>query len=137
MGQLPRRLAALPVAWVMAFRPNQGSPAAVEAKHVLLEAGAEFISLGPLDREAVADVAADVLGAEPDEQLLEKAERVHGSPFLLVEFLRGLQDEGIVSVASGRATLLEDRVPNLVAHSIHRRLSRVPPEADRAATRAA
>jgi hypothetical protein len=89
MRQLPQRLASLPVAWVMAFRPNQGLPAAVEAKQELLKAGAEFISLGPLDRAAVADVAADVLGAEPDAQLLEKAERVHGSPFLLVEFFRG------------------------------------------------
>ncbi len=135
--QLPQRLASLPVAWVMAFRPNQGHPAAVEAKLELLKAGGEFISLGPLDREAVADVAADVLGAEPDEQLLERAERVHGSPFLLVEFFRGLQDEGIVSVASGRATLLDDRVPNRVTDSIHRRLSRMSPEAERVATVAA
>jgi DNA-binding CsgD family transcriptional regulator len=137
MRRLPKRLASLPVAWVMAFRPDQGPPAAVEAKQELLEAGAEFISLGPLDREAVADVAADVLGAEPDEQLLEKAERVHGSPFLLVEFFRGLQDEGIVSVASGRATLLDDRVPHRVTDGIQRRLSRMSPEAERVATVAA
>ena len=137
MRQLPQRLASLPVAWVLAFRPNQGPPAALEAKQELLEAGAEFISLGPLDREAVADVAADVLGAEPDEQLLEMAERVHGSPFLLVEFFRGLQDEGIVSVASGRATLLDDRVPHRVTDSIQRRLSKMSPEAERVATVAA
>ncbi|MDX6490997.1 MAG: hypothetical protein QOD43_1242 [Gaiellaceae bacterium] len=137
MRQLPQRLASLPVAWVMAFRPNQGPPAAVEAKQELLDAGAEFISLGPLDREAVADVAADVLGAQPDEQLLERAQRVHGSPFLLVEFLRGLQDEGIVSSVSGRATLLDDRVPHRVTDSIQRRLSRMSPEAERVATVAA
>src|SRR4029079_6131990 len=137
MRQLPQRLASLPVAWVMAFRPNQGPPAAVEAKQQLLDAGAEFISLGPLDREAVADVAADVLGAQPDEQLLEKAQRVHGSPFLLVEFLRGLQDEAIVSLVGGRATLLDDRVPHRVTDSIQRRLSRMSPEAERVATVAA
>jgi AAA ATPase domain len=137
MRQLPQRLASLPVAWILAFRPNQGRPAAMEAKQELLEAGAEFISLGPLDREAVADVAADVLGAAPDEQLLEKAERVHGSPFLLVEFLRGLQDEGIVSVTSGRATLLDDRVPHRITDSIQRRLSKMSPEAERVAIVAA
>src|SRR4029079_13498350 len=78
MRQLPQRLASLPVAWGMGFRPNQGPPAAVAAKQQLLDAGAEFISLGPLDREAVADVAADVLGAQPDERLLGKAQRGTG-----------------------------------------------------------
>src|SRR5260370_26045712 len=32
MRQLPQRLASLPVAWVIAFRPNQGAPAALGAK---------------------------------------------------------------------------------------------------------
>src|SRR5258708_36566652 len=82
MRQLPQRLASLPVAWVMAFRPNQGSPAALEAKQELLKAGAEFISLGPLDREAVADVAARGLGAEPGGQRLGRGGRVRGRPVL-------------------------------------------------------
>ena len=137
MRQLPHRLASLPVAWVMAFRPNQGIPAVVDAKNVLLDAGAEFISLGPLDRGAVAQLAADILGAEPDHELLEKAERVHGSPFLLAEFFRGLQDEGLVASKSGRATLLADRVPHRISDSVHGRLSRMSPAAERVATLAA
>jgi DNA-binding CsgD family transcriptional regulator len=137
LRQLPERLACLPVAWVIAFRPNQGLPSVVDAKNELLYAGAEFISLGPLEGEAVAQLAADLLGAPPDEKLLEKAEWVHGSPFLLVEFFRGLQSEGMVAVTSGRATLVGDGLPRRVGDSIQRRLSRLSPEAEHVATLAA
>jgi predicted ATPase len=105
MRQLPQRLASLPVGWVMAFRPNQGLPEVQSAKDQLEDAGAETIRLGPLGRKAVAEIARDVLGAEPDEELLHKAELVQGNPFLLIEFFRGLQDEHIVMVDSGRAKL--------------------------------
>jgi DNA-binding CsgD family transcriptional regulator len=134
MRQLPQRLASLPVGWVMAFRPNQGLPPVQSAKDELEEAGAEMIRLGPLRREAVAEIAADVLGAEPDEELLQKAEQVQGNPFLLIEFFRGLQDERIVTVESGRARLLEDRLPRRVSDSMRGRLLRMSPTADRVAT---
>ena len=95
----------------MAFRPDQGPHQVQLAKIELIESGAELIRLGPLDRDAVAQVATDVLGAEADEELLQKAARVQGNPFLLVEFFRGLQDDRLVSLDSGRATLVEDRLP--------------------------
>jgi DNA-binding NarL/FixJ family response regulator len=137
LRQLPQGLASFPVAWVLAFRPNQGVQALVDAKNELLDAGAEFISLGPLDRSAASEMAVDILGAEPDDEILEKAERVHGSPFLLTEFFRGLQDEGLVTIKSGQATLLVDRLPRRISDSVHSRLSRMSPVAERVATLAA
>ncbi len=134
MRQLPQRLASLPVAWVMTFRPGQGLPQVQSAKEQLEGAGAEVVRLGPLPREAIAKVAADVLGAEPDEELLEKAGRVQGNPFLLVEFFRGLQDDGIVAVESSQAKLLEDRLPRRVSDNMRSRLLRMSPAADRVAT---
>ena len=134
MRQLPQRLASLPVGWVMAFRPNQGLPPVQSARDQLEDAGAEMIRLGPLRRPAVAQIAADVLGAEPDEELLDKAERVQGNPFLLMEFFRGLLDERIVTVESGRAKLLEDRLPRRVSDNMRGRLLRMSPTADRLAT---
>jgi predicted ATPase len=134
MRQLPQRLASLPVGWVMAFRPNQGFLQVQSAKDQLQEAGAEVIRLGPLRRKAVAEIAADVLGAEPDGELLRKAELVRGNPFLLIEFLRGLQDEHIVAVESGRARLLENRLPRRVSDNMRGRLLRMSPTADRLAT---
>jgi DNA-binding CsgD family transcriptional regulator len=134
MRQLPQRLASLPVGWVLAFRPNQGLPPVQGAKDQLEDAGAEIIRLGPLRREAVAQIATDVLGAEPDDELLQKAERVKGNPFLLMEFFRGLQDERIVTVESGRARLLQDRLPRRVSDNMRGRLLRMSPTADRVAT---
>ena len=134
MRQLPRRLASLPVAWVMAFRPDQGLPQVQGAKDQLESAGATMIRLGPLGRDAVAEIALDVLGAPPDDQLLSQVERAQGNPFLLVEFFRGLQDEGIVTIESGKATLLEERVPRRVSDDMRGRLLRMSPVADRVAT---
>ncbi len=108
---LPKRLASVPVGWVIASRPKQGIPQVQDAKDRLEHAGAQMIRLGPLTREAVAEIALDLLGAEPDDELLDKAEQVHGNPFLLIEFFHGLQDDGIVTIESGKAKLLEDRLP--------------------------
>ncbi len=132
--QLPLRLSSLPVAWVIAFRPGQGLPQMQEAKAELIGSGAELIRLGPLNREAVAQVATDVLGAEADEELLRKVDRVQGNPFLLVEFFRGLQDDLLVAVDSGRATLVEDRLPHRVSDGMRGRLARMPPTSERVAT---
>ena len=134
MRQLPLRLSSLPVAWVMAFRPGQGLHQMQHAKAELIESGAELIRLAPLNREAVGQDAINVLGAEADDELLQKADRVQGNPFLLVEFFRGLQDDLLVSLDSGRATLAEDRLPHRVSDSMRGRLARMSPAAERAAT---
>ena len=124
----------MPVVWVMTFRPNQGLPEIQQAKAALIESGAEHIRLGPLEREAVAQVAADILGVEADDELLSRAARVQGNPFLLVEFFRGLLDDHLVSFDSGRASLVEDRLPRRVGVSMRRRLSLMDPTSERVAT---
>ncbi|HEV3101324.1 MAG TPA: LuxR C-terminal-related transcriptional regulator [Candidatus Dormibacteraeota bacterium] len=137
MRTLPQRLASVPVAWIMAFRPDQGLPEVLSAKDYLVEAGAEVVLLDPLAANAVSQLAADILRAQPDEKLLQKAEMMRGNPFLLVEFFRGLQEDGIVAVEAGRTRLIDDRVPRRVSDSIERRLSRMPSDAHRVATLAA
>ena len=134
MRQLPLRLSSLPVAWVMAYRPSQGLHQMQQAKAELIESGAELIQLRPLSREAVAQVATDVLGVDADEELLQKADRVQGNPFLLVEFFRGLQDDRLVSLDSGRATLVEDRLPRRVSDGMRGRLAHMSSASERAAT---
>jgi len=86
---LPSRLAALPIAWMLAGRPDQGSARLRSAVDYLVESGAERIVLGPLDPAAVAQVAVDVMRAEPDRALLELVQDARGSPFLLMELLTG------------------------------------------------
>jgi DNA-binding CsgD family transcriptional regulator len=119
---LPARLAALPIAWVIAFRPAQGSSQLLSAVDYLEQAGAEKLVLGPLDDAAVAQVAVDVMQAEPDDALLELVKRVHGSPFFLMELLSGLRDERLVRVEDGQAELIEGRLPRRVRDSMRERL---------------
>jgi len=70
---------------------------------------------------------------EPDPGLLELAGRAHGSPFLLVELLRGLQEDALVRTDCGHATLVEARLPARVTESMRERLSRLPESARQAA----
>jgi DNA-binding CsgD family transcriptional regulator len=134
---LPVRLADLPVAWVLAFRPGQGSPQLLSAIDHLHHSGAERIVLGPLDDAAVAQVAEDVMDAEPDDALLHLAKGARGSPFVLSELLSGLRDEDLIRVVAGQAELVEARMPRRVAVTMRERLRSVSAPAREAATVAA
>jgi predicted ATPase len=134
LRQLRPRLVSLPVAWMLAFRPNQGAAPVQRTKSELIERGAGHIKLGPLNRDAVALVVADVLGAQPDEELLNRTERMKGNPFLLVEFLRGLQDDSVLKYDSGRATLVAGDRPGRLSEGIRGRLARLSSVSARVAT---
>jgi DNA-binding CsgD family transcriptional regulator len=134
---LPVRLADLPVAWILAFRPNQGSAQVMSAIEHLDHSGAERIVLGPLDDAAVAQLAEDVIDAEPDDALLDLVKGAHGSPFVLTELLSGLRDEDLIRVVAGRAKLVEARLPRRVAFTMRERLRSLSASAREAATIAA
>jgi DNA-binding CsgD family transcriptional regulator len=131
---LPARLATVPIGWVVALRPGQGSPQLRGALGFLEGLGATKVALGPLDQAGVAQMAADVLGAEPDSELLKMLERAAGSPFLLVELLGGLREEDLVRIDCGRAELVEWRLPHRVSQSMRLRLERMSDSARQVAT---
>jgi hypothetical protein len=122
---LPSRLADLPIMWLVSFREGHARAELQAAIESLEEIGAQILPLGPLDGDAVEQVAGDLLGAEPDPGLLELAGRAHGSPFLLVELLRGLQEDALVRTECGHATLVEARLPVRVTNSMRGRLPAV------------
>ena len=130
---LPPRLAHLPIIWLVSFRESQARAELLTAIKSLDEFGAQTLLLGPLDGDAVGQVAEDLLGTEPDPGLLELAGRAHGSPFLLVELLRGLQEEALVRTESGYASLVEARLPARITDSMRHRLSRLSEPARQAA----
>ncbi len=134
---LPVRLADLPVAWIFAFRPGQGSSQLFGAIDHLDHSAAERIVLGPLDDAAVAQVAEDVMDAEPDDALLDLAKDARGSPFVLMELLSGLRDEDLIRVVAGRAELVEARLPRRVGFSMRERLRGLSAPAREAVTVAA
>ncbi len=137
LRSLPARLSYLPVGWVLAFRPPGADGDLSRAVAELRRAGAGTSVLGRLDQAAVADVAADVLGAAPDEAVLAMAEGMHGNPFFLIELLSGLREEHLVSLHAGRATVRETRLPLRVRDSMRRRLGRMSPAARKIAAVAA
>jgi DNA-binding CsgD family transcriptional regulator len=134
LRSLPARLTTVPVGWVVARRPGEGSSQLRSAIDGLAREGAEKIVLGPLDQAGVAQVARDVLLAEPETGLLSMAERAEGSPFLLVELLSGLREEGLVRIESGRAVLAESHIPRRVSESMRARLERLSDSARQVAT---
>jgi hypothetical protein len=137
LRMLTQWLASLPVAWLIAVRPNQGVPQIRRALAELTAAGAATIRLAPLNASAVAEVAADVLGAPAGGDLLRTLAGVQGNPFLIVDLLAGLREENLVSVVDGRAKLAENRVPHRLEDSMRRRLSRTTPAGARVVTVAA
>jgi DNA-binding CsgD family transcriptional regulator len=134
---LPVRLADLPIAWIVAFRPGQGSTQLLGALEHLAQSGAERIVLGPLDDTAVAQLAEDVMDAEPDDALLDLVKGARGSPFVLTELLSGLRDEELVRVVAGQAELVDARLPRRVADTMRERLRGLSGPAREAATVAA
>jgi DNA-binding CsgD family transcriptional regulator/tetratricopeptide (TPR) repeat protein len=131
---LPPRLASLPIAWVLAMRPDQGPGQLRSAVDHLVDEGAERLVLEPLSQDAVAQVASDVMQAEPDEALLRMAGEAGGNPFLLVDLLEGLRQEELVRVDSGHATLTAYRLPDRVRRSMRERLARMSESARQLAT---
>ena len=85
----------------------------------------------------MAQVAEDVMDAEPDDALLDLAKGAQGSPFVLMELLSGLRDEDLIRVVAGQAELIETRLPDRVGFTMRERLHCVSGPAREAATVAA
>ena len=123
---LSRRLATHRISWLLALRRGELADAAQDAVDRLEAAGASEIPLGPLDETAVAQVARDMLGGEPDEALREVLSRADGQPFLLTELLRGLRTENLVTVDGSTAKLAAGaRLPRRLVDSVAGQLTRL------------
>ncbi len=123
---LSRRLATHRISWLLALRRGELADAAQDAAGRLEAAGASEIRLGPLDGAAVAQVARDVLGGEPDQALREILSRAGGQPFLLTELLRGLHTENLVTVDGSTARLAAGaRLPRRLVNSVAGQLARL------------
>jgi DNA-binding CsgD family transcriptional regulator/tetratricopeptide (TPR) repeat protein len=135
---LAMRLMGVPIAWVLALRPpRETTPLVAMLEQMKQEGGAPTITLGPLDDEAVRDVAAEMLHAQPDEAILEQLTAAAGSPFLVVETLLGLQEEERIQVVDGNALLFRGGLPRRVHEKMRERLGRLSDEASDAVTVAA
>ena len=110
LRSMPRLLGSYPLSWILAVGTlSDAGPA--ELLFGLLESdGAARISLGPLDREAQVALIGDVLGAVPDQTLIELAADAAGNPLVLAEAFGGLRDENAIVVHDGYASLARAQV---------------------------
>jgi DNA-binding CsgD family transcriptional regulator len=130
---LPVRLMTFPIVWLVAYRSPQAPPQLRAVIESLEQIGVDRLPLRPLSDAAVAEIVTDVLGAEPGDALREMVHRSQGSPFLLVELLHGLQEDGLIHVDSGVAELVEMRLPGRVREGMQERLGGMSDLARRAA----
>ncbi|WP_158566782.1 helix-turn-helix transcriptional regulator [Actinomadura craniellae] len=127
LRSLVPELASYPLVWTLS-RTTGDDPGDAERLFDFLEAeGATRIALQPLDAAARAEIATDVLGAEPGPDLLTLADEAGGAPYILVELFEGLLDEGAVEIADGRARLTSHQVPQRVQTVVRRRLDKLSP----------
>ncbi|WP_210495449.1 LuxR family transcriptional regulator [Patulibacter sp. SYSU D01012] len=93
------RLLALPLVWVLAYRPTQAPPALQALVAAARDAGATTLPLAALPSAAVGRIAQDVLGGAPDDRLADTVRRAEGHPFLLLELLRGAREDATPTAA--------------------------------------
>jgi DNA-binding CsgD family transcriptional regulator/tetratricopeptide (TPR) repeat protein len=120
LTQLPARLRASPVLWLLTRRQGPG-----EETDEILAAAAPALSataavrLGPLSESAVGQLAADVLGTGVDARVRELLEGAGGNPFLAAEMLAGLRSAGCA----------ERAVPPGLVVGVRGRLAHLSPDA--------
>jgi DNA-binding CsgD family transcriptional regulator/tetratricopeptide (TPR) repeat protein len=80
------RLAEWPIAWVLASRSRADGVGVSAADTVEVE----HITLGPLSRDAIADIARDRLGHMVSDDQQELLDAAGGNPFLATQIVEGL-----------------------------------------------
>src|SRR6204780_4064367 len=129
VATLPRHTASHRVLWLLAVRSSDSGSAVLSAITRLEGAGAFSPNPPGLDEDAVGEIARDILGAPPDPALRKVLSGVHGQPFLLVELLRGLSEDGLVKIENGLAVAPSKHVPARFADSVAWHLSSLRAEA--------
>lgn len=129
---LLRTLEGLPVYWVFATRSGAYGP---EHRRFLvnLREFASIIDLSSLDVDAVDAMARDVLGAAPGPKVEAAIRKTGGSPLLILELLRGMEEEGLLQPSRGMVDLEKEAVPARYGASVRERIAALHTDARRIA----
>jgi DNA-binding CsgD family transcriptional regulator len=128
LGALARWRPAGPVALVAALRPLPRGRELERALEALDAAGARRLGLGQLDQEAVAELVAEAVAAEPGPKLMAEVATAGGNPLFVTELVAALASEGAIRTVDGRAEVAETTLPPNLRLTILRRLSFLPDE---------
>lgn len=121
--------AELPILWLFAARTGRRRPAVTECLTRLERDGAIRVEIGALGPDAIAAIIGDVLRTGAHDTLTALVGRARGNPFLLVELLRGLREEGRLRIVEGRAAVDGEGLPRRLTASMADRLAALPPDA--------
>ena len=126
LSALSRRLLYLPVALIGCLRPWPRRPELDRLVGALATAGAQHLILRGLADDAVSDLVAEVVAAEPGPGLLATMAAAAGNPLFVTELLAALAQEGAIETAGGRAEAAEVPLPPTLRLTILRRISFLP-----------
>lgn len=96
--------------WLVARRPGAGTRR-LDSRLPFPGRAPVRIGLGGLDRQAVRELTADVVGARPSAELTSLVAQADGNPQLVVELLQGLLEERTALVTGADAWLVMDQLP--------------------------
>jgi DNA-binding CsgD family transcriptional regulator len=130
LGFLIPAVAGLPILWLLAVRTGHGRRTLTETLTRLEQDDAIRLRMSGLSPNAVEAILADVLGGDADPALIALADRAQGHPFMLVELLRGLREEGRLCVIGGRAGVVGDGLPSRLTASMADRLATLSADAE-------
>lgn len=119
LRSLPGRLAASPVAWLLAARPGDVPLLGALGR----DPAFTTISLGPLTSSDIVAIARDRLGTVPPSATRDLLDRTGGHPFLAVQVISGLL------TAQARGTGQSDDVPGELVLAVRRLLRTLPARA--------
>ena len=126
LGAAARRMVGLPVALIGCLRPLPHGADLDRLTGLLEAAGGRRIWLAPLPAQAVHDLVADAVAAEPGPALLAEAAGAGGNPLFITELVGALLQEGMVRIVGGRAEVAQAAMPPTLRLTILRRLSFLP-----------
>jgi DNA-binding CsgD family transcriptional regulator/tetratricopeptide (TPR) repeat protein len=128
LGFLLPRLEELPVALVLASRPDEPEPPDGLGR-VLADSLVRHLSPAPLSAEATTALLVQELGDQPEPAFASACHEVSGgNPFLLNELARALVEQGVEPRGS-QAERVRKEVPERVAQTVLLRIARLSPEA--------
>ncbi len=126
LGALIRRLAFLPVALIGCLRPSPRGAELDRLVDALDAAGARHVMVRGLAEEAVGELVAEAVAAEPGPGLLAEVTGAAGNPLFVTELLAALAQEGAIATSDGRAEVAEASLPPTLRLTVLRRLSFLP-----------
>jgi DNA-binding CsgD family transcriptional regulator len=123
------RIAALPVALVLAQRSGEASTDQAALQALAGQPQCQQLGLAPLSLQAATRLVAELAERAVDEEFCRACHGASaGNPFLLRELLHALRERGVTPDARGATRVLEAGPP-AVARWVSARLARLPASA--------